>query len=236
MSEPLTPEQLERLAAGRRIFGNEPRFAITPCAGDLFLYRGVGPQPKPARLAAALDYFRPMSLLVDFARAGIEVPETIPRRAYLYKGLPAAIMDEVSPQYLPPSKRIDRFDLIERGWGADSVVAIYSELDPTSLLLRLREAATFRGQIPLADEAAGEEAAPQENAEEGPPPNAPKFICIGMPSVLVSLLANGEAPTVSRLMDGLDAVLCEGEGGAGWVACSGGRLKGVLEQLGFREA
>jgi hypothetical protein len=235
MTEPLTLEQLERLAAGRRIFGNEPQFATTPCAGDVFLYRGVGPQPKPSRLAAALDYFRPMSLLVDFSRAGLDVPDTIPRRLYLYKGLAPEILDEVSPQFLPPSKRVDRFDLLERGWGADSVVAVFSELDPTALLLRLRHAATFRGEIPPAEETPPDRPKPQEAEEEGPPPDAPKFLCIGMPSVLISLLANGEATTVRRLMDGLDAVLCEGEGGSGWVVCSGGRMKGVLEQLGFRE-
>lgn len=224
MSEALSPEHLERLAAGRRIFGGEPKFVVQCCEGGVLLYRSAGPQPKPGRIAAALDYHCPMSLVVDFSRAGIAIPEAIPRRSYLYKGFAAEVADELSPLFLPPTKRLDRFELLNQGWGSDSVLAIFSREDPTTLLLSLREASQWRDET--------REGLPSEEEMKS---NGPRVVCIGTPSIFGSLLANGQADRVKGLMEGIDAVMFEGDGGAGWVIASGSSMGEELRRLGFQQ-
>jgi hypothetical protein len=79
-------------------------------------------------------------------------------------------------------------DLIAQGWGKDAVVGLFSGLEKPALLAHLREVVRVKGK---------------------PPDQGGAILGYCWPGVLSMLLAHNTPAFVSRLMDGIEAVLVE---------------------------
>jgi hypothetical protein len=107
--------------------------------------------------------------------------------------------------------------LIERGWGKDAVICLFSEQPKPALLAHLRQAIRAKPQ--------------REDLGGG-------IVGFCWPSVMAMLLAHGAPAFVRRLLSGIDAVLLElPDLPETWQLYGGPRVAELLDELGLtREA
>ncbi len=103
--------------------------------------RGITSEVLPQQLAAMLSRKLPMYLVVDPGRAGEPLPEELAAPEYLFNWFPEESREVFSQVILSSSDPVDLFSWIERAWGKDALVCLFSRADRLELLAHLRRTA-----------------------------------------------------------------------------------------------
>jgi hypothetical protein len=190
-------------------------YSIERCASGLTLCRGAIDEIPPAELAVRLSRILPVYLIVDFKHLGIPLPEELSTPAYLFDWLDPAAKAAVSPVIVTQDDFPAWPTLIERGWGNDAVICLFSALEKSTILNHLRSSCRNKSHRPDVD--AG-------------------ILGYCWPKVLAPLLAHYTPGFVKELLTGIDAVLVELPDQAdSWQFFGGSRAVELMEKLGLRE-
>lgn len=162
----------------------------------LAAFIGQSENPSPLELAKILAAKQPLYVIADLVKFGAKLPAGY-SPDILFDWLPREWIVEFSPILVAPGDSLDRFDLIERGWGADGLVCVFTSLDKRSLLASLRAAA--RGPTSPED-----------------PPAASDLVGCCWPASLAAILAHGRSESVRAFASPVDAFLVEAKSPAGW--------------------
>jgi hypothetical protein len=157
------------------------KFTVETCHSGLTLFRGNSAELSAGHLIDMLGRKFPLYLTVDFNKLPDGRPTDISEPKYLFDTLPVEAKAAASPWIIPAAEYPEWFSLVEKGWGEDAIVAVFSSQDPATLL------AHWRGQAEMEGRAVG--------------------IC--WPSVLAPLLSYFKQDYVAKLMTGIDAVVAE---------------------------
>lgn len=93
----------------------------------------------PHVLGDLLGRNRPLHLILDLARAGVEPPEDLPRR-YLFEFLAPEAKEQVSPLLVSTREYKGWHALAEAAWGQDAVIYLFTRTPHDQLLEDLRQA------------------------------------------------------------------------------------------------
>ena len=165
-------------------------YTVETCDTGLTLCRGEVEVIKPHELALRLDQVLPAFLIVDYNKLGAR-PDEQPRD-YLFDWLPDEARAAASPVVLSAAEAPDWAALVEKGWGNDAVVCLFSRQEKSDLLDQLRRACRNK---------------PAEPAEDADGAHGGAMFGFCWPSVMSPVLANYKADFVQRLLDKIDAVL-----------------------------
>lgn len=157
-------------------------FTSETCTSGLSLFRGDAAELKPGHLLEMLARQTPAYLLVDFHRLGEPYPAELGEPAYLFDWLPAEARPVASPIFLPYANYDGAFELIEKTWGEDLVVTVFSNVEETELRAELRKRVRA---------------------------DANSVLGLCWPSVMACILSHLTASSVDELIAGIDAVLLE---------------------------
>ena len=219
--------------------GSGVSYTVETCDTGLTLCRGEVEAIKPHELALRLSQVLPAFLIVDYNKFGGRPPEENtaeentaeepPREDqtpveceagdYLFDWLPDEAKAAASPVVLSAAESPHWAALVEKGWGNDAVICLFSRQEKSALLDQLRR--VCRNKPAKAAEDAG-----------GGPGGAMFGFC--WPSVMSPVLANYKADFVRRLLDKIDAVLVEfPDLPITWQIYGDQELPAVLDQLGM---
>ena len=188
-------------------------YTVETCESGLTLCRGQTEAISPARVAALLAGVYPLYLIVDFKKIGLPRPAGIGQPEYLFDWLKAPAADLVSPLVLSAHELSTWPELVDRGWGADGVVCLFSRQDRPALLEHLRHAC--RGKV-------------------GPDGQLAGMLGYCWPSVMALLLAHNTPRFVGQLLTGIDATLVElPDLAETWQIYGGEQIPAVLDRLGM---
>lgn len=156
------------------------------------LFRGEVKGIEPATLAQLVSGMRKYKLWlsVDFRRLGQPLPDGI-QPIYLIDWLPVEVAEAMSPVLIDTdSLEHDVWEpWINAGWGADCVVALFTDLPEDKFLAHLRSIARVKG-----------------HAADG---SADAVAGIYWPSILAPALMSSTSDMVKNLMSGLKCALVE---------------------------
>ncbi len=105
------------------------------------MLRGTTGQVRPQQLAALLNKEFPLYLVVDPGRIGQPLPEELSAPEYLFNWFPAESRKMFSQVILSDADPVDLFSWIEKAWGKDGLVCLFSRNDRLDLLAHLRRTA-----------------------------------------------------------------------------------------------
>jgi FHA domain/Domain of unknown function (DUF4123) len=227
----LEREEGDRVAAaltpGLERAGREPdRAAVAPppqprgktsytlerCESGLTLCRGSVAEIHPADLAALLAQKISLYLIVDSRK--IEAPPPPPEPpCYLFDWLDPQAAALVSPVIVSQEDFADWPVVLQRGWGADAVICLFSKQAKEALVEHLRRSLRAKGK--RDDPSAG-------------------MIGFCWPSVMALLLSHQTPRFVSQLLTGIDAVLVElPDLPETWQLFGGATMVEALDRLGL---
>lgn len=103
--------------------------------------RGTTAEAPPQQLAALLNKELPLYLVVDPGRIGQPLPEELAAPEYLFNWFPVESRKMFSQVILSASDPVDLFSWIEKAWGKDGLVCLFSRKDRLDLLAHLRRTA-----------------------------------------------------------------------------------------------
>ena len=103
--------------------------------------RGTTDQVLPQQLAALLNKHLPLYLVVDPGKIGEPLPEELAAPEYLFDWMPVESRKVFSQIILSASDPVDMFSWIEKAWGKDALVCLFSRKDRLELLAHLRHTA-----------------------------------------------------------------------------------------------
>jgi hypothetical protein len=191
-------------------------YTVETCESGLTLCRGNTEALSPARVAALLAAVYPLYLIVDFKKLGRPRPAGIVRPEYLFDWLNPPAAELVSPLVLSAQELSTWPELVDRGWGSDCVVCLFSRQDRQALVEHLRHAC--RGKSVRQGQSTG-------------------MLGYCWPSVLSLLLAYNSPRFVAQLLAGIDAVLVElPDLPETWQIYGGEQIPAVLDRLGMTRA
>jgi hypothetical protein len=110
------------------------------CDSGLSLFHGPTDPAGASAIARLLAGECPLYLVIDRTRLNGE-DLTLADPDYLFYWLPDEPREKNSPVIVSASKGMDLFSLVEKGWGKDAVLAIYSDEDPELVVEQLRSVA-----------------------------------------------------------------------------------------------
>lgn len=190
-------------------------YAAEPCSSGLVRYTAVQPQPGLAEMLAHLAASRPAYAIVDFRKIGLPVPENLGDSDCLFYWLPAEVIKTGSPRIVPADDAEQFPEIVERGWGKDGVVCLFSKAPRDELVRHLQDATGYRAN----DQGGG------------------GMLGYCWPGVLNLLLAHQPAEATKSLMEGIDAVLVEApDSPAGWNLYAGADFEKTLQSFGLTKA
>ena len=193
----------------------EVRYTVETCDSGITLCQGQVEEIGPSALSQGLARFAPVWAVFDFSKAGAARPDDIGHPRYLFDWLSPEVAAGVSPVLLAPSDTAEWPSLLDELWGGDTVVALFSRLAEDELLAHLH-----RSLRPPS------EATPHHGGMLG--------LC--WPSVLAILLAHHSGGAVTRLWQGVEAVLVElPDLPETWQLFGREPVAGWLKSLGFKE-
>ncbi len=102
------------------------------------MLRGTTGQVRPQQLAALLNKEFPLYLVVDPGRIGQPLPEELSAPEYLFNWYPEESRKMFSQVILSDADPVDLFSWIEKAWGKDGLVCLFSRKDRLELLTHLR--------------------------------------------------------------------------------------------------
>jgi pSer/pThr/pTyr-binding forkhead associated (FHA) protein len=189
-------------------------YTFETCDTGLTLCRGQVDDIEPHELAVALSQVFPPFLIVDFKKLECGKPQEIGSPDYLFDWLDSNAAAVFSPVVLSPGDYPAWPVLIEKGWGEDAVICLFSRQKKSALLDHLR--LLCRGEL-------------------NPGGKGRAIVGYCWPSVMAPLLAHYTKDFVRRLIEGIDAVLVElPDLPITWQIYSGnGHLAEALDRLGF---
>jgi hypothetical protein len=182
------------------------KFVVETCNSGVSLYRGQLAELSAGHLMEMLARRWPLYLVVDFNKLPDGKPADVGEPKYLFDTLPAEAKAAASPWIVPAAEYPEWFGLVEKGWGEDAIVAVFSGRDPAEVLAHLRGQAESDGRV----------------------------VGICWPSVLSPLLSYYKQEYVAKLLDGIEAVVAEfADFPDTWQVFGRAELQGVLEQSGL---
>lgn len=196
--------------------GREGRSAVqctrTQCPSGLCLYQGHLGERSPVDIAASLAKALPLHLIVA-AHLGLESASQASAPTYLYEWMSESAA-RLSPQIITPDDCDDLFAIVERGWGSDALVCVYSKKPASELVAQLRLAA--KGQ-----------------ASPAQVPVEQHMFRTCQPSRLGPVLQHCTAEFANALFAALDCILFESSTGADWNLLTTEGFEGVLTNVGL---
>lgn len=207
VSEPAAP-------APSKLLG---RYSVSKCDSGLFAFRGLGDEPKPVVLAAALSKLMPTYYLIDYNRLEGVQPPNGAQPTFIFDWVPQSAAQFCSPTFLVGAQVADPMDFIGGAWGQDALLCIYSSSEPESLLAHLRE--IVRGKD-------------RKTAKT----TKGKVLGFCWPSIAAQLLSQRPNESVSFLLEGIEAVFVEADPPYHWQVFAGQHFRRVFDQLGLDEA
>lgn len=168
-------------------------YTVEPCPGEMAVYRGDGAKLAPAALAEKLSQDLPLYLLVDFHKlppsdeAAENVEKSVAEKSeYLIDWLGEGVAAGMSPRFFAATDVEEWPQVLDRAWGADAVVCLFSAQDRARLLAQLRR--TVRG---------------------GGDASARAIFGFCWPSVAGPLLRSSPPEATRHMTEGIDAMLLE---------------------------
>lgn len=167
-------------------------FVAEPCNADLLVVRPRKVDLEPLEVAGLLTRCATMHLIVDPTNAELDELAQLPSREFLFDFLDPEVIEQASPIYLPPSDPAEgSIELLGKLWAKDAAVCLLSNSEPSDLVAGFREALRSGGE---GDAVLG----------------------IYLPSIMSSVLANGDSDYVAPLIEGIDAVFLEDAAEDSW--------------------
>ncbi len=183
------------------------KFTVETCQSGVTMFRGNLAELSAGHLIDMLSRRMPLYLIVDFNKMPDGRPKDVAEPIYLFDTLPAEAKAFASPWIVPAASYPEWFSLVDKGWGEDAIVAVFSKRDPAELIAHLH------GQAEMEGRAVG--------------------IC--WPSVLAPLLSYFKPEYVSKLMGGIDAVIAEfADFPETWQVYGQAGLQATLEEAGLQ--
>ncbi|MCY2988638.1 MAG: FHA domain-containing protein [Planctomycetota bacterium] len=191
-----------------------PGFIQETCPSGLTVFRGIGADLKPARVARLLARAAPLYALADFGRASLPLPADLKEPSLIYDCLPAEFAGESSPLLVADLDLRELDAVIAAAWGQDALVCLLSRQPKPALLEQLRTLA--HASLPTGEA-------------------IPDGSCLGFcwPSVLELLLSHTPSDNVGRLLPGVEAYLLEAKPPYTWQIFGLGAFSAALARLGF---
>ena len=190
-------------------------YTIEKCDSGLTLCRGTVDEIPPADMAIRICQLCPVYLIVDFRKLGEPRPEELSSPQYLFDFLDPVAAAAVSPVIVAQEDLLAWPSLVEKGWGTDAVICLFSKQEKPSLLSHLRRSCQAKPNVR--------------------DPNGP-IIGYCWPSVLAPLLSHYKSNFLQEFIAGIDAVLVElADLPVTWQVYGGGEVVKMLDQLGFRQ-
>lgn len=190
-----------------------PAFESVDCHTGLALLRGAKPAPPPASVAWLLAQRLPMYLLADFSKLSAPPPDSLGKPTWLFNWMDDDVLPHCSPALIGPEDAVDPYGLIDRMWGEDAILCLFTKLPKPQLLVKLR--AILR-------------------RDDGEKTTVPKGI-LGYcwPEAGRALLSSGGAKLIAPLTSIVEIFLLEAEPPDCWeVYCQKSRLAAVEQALG----
>jgi hypothetical protein len=188
-------------------------YHLEACDSGLTLCRGEVAQIRPADLANLLAQKVPFYLIADLKKIGLTPPADHAAYDWLFDWFPPETALLVSPLLLSQNQYPDWPTVVEKGWGNDSVVGVFTQLSRPRLLEHLRLCLRAK---PKREELSG------------------GMIGFCWPSVMSMLLAHGMPNWIQQLLSGIEAVLVElPDLPETWQVYGFSRIAEQLDQLGF---
>ncbi|RIK76834.1 MAG: hypothetical protein DCC68_18600 [Planctomycetota bacterium] len=182
------------------------KFVVETCFSGLTLCRGQIEGLSPGHLVDLLGRKLPLYLIVDFNKLPGGKPADIGEPRYLFDTLPPEAAAVASPWIIAAAEYPEWFNLVEKGWGEDAVVAVLSQQEPADVLAHLRSQAEDHGRV----------------------------VGICWPSVLAPLLSYFKPEYVADLLEGIEAVVTEfADFPETWQVFGRANLVTTLESLGL---
>lgn len=168
-----------------------------------------------AGLIGKLKENLPLITIVQFQKAGMEVPEGLTDVIPLFSWLPEETAINFGPVIIPPTEQVNVLELFDEAWDQDSIMAVFSP-NVDEAIEHLKELIRFNINGP--------------DDEEG-------LFGYCWPGVISVLLENQEREIVERIYAGkIDSFVCEVPGTEGnWQLFGPDRQAEMLTKLGFRE-
>ncbi|MFO0948995.1 MAG: FHA domain-containing protein [Planctomycetota bacterium] len=207
------PAEIPPLPAGMK-------YRRTKCTSGLTCFSSVEPLTVPAKLLAfAIAKMRPLYLLVTPAKLELKIRDD-GTAGLLYDWLEPEVARGLSPIAFPagqsPIEGADAGAILDRGWGKDAIVCLYTRTPWEQVLAHLR--LLIKGK---------------ELPELDPPPGQVSGFC--WPRILAQLLSIRDPEIAKFYMRGIDAILIENVLPNTWQVFSGSGFGKALEELGLTE-
>lgn len=193
------------------------RGAFTATTCDSGLVQFAGSEPAAPALLKVLADSCPVLLIVDFNRLGLPANADNGPIEYLFDWVPAAAQPMCSPALLAQCPPEGAIELVGAGWGKDAVSVLFSRAEPAELIAHLRAVIHGRDR---------KDAAPAKD----------RMLGFCWPAVIAQLLAHRPAPSVTFLMESIEAVLLEDQPPNQWQVFSGPGFREELLRLGLTES
>jgi hypothetical protein len=186
----------------------------TSCNSGLVCFEAGAPRPKPLDVMGILATQWPVTLLIDVGRLRAGPGNDLLEAEYLFDWLEPEARRMASPVVIRPPTTGSLGDILERAWGLDCLVCIFSELETSVLLAHLRRMARHttprRGQAP-----------------------AESVVGWSWPSILSMLLAHATTQRAEEMLEGIEAILVEGPRPIYWRLFMRPPAAARLPSLGF---
>lgn len=211
------PSHVPTQPVRRRPAGTLGTFRQLVCDSGLSQFVAASDAPRPAELARLLAQAVPLYVTIDPNRFGGSMDMSGAPAALLFDWLPESSRSQFSPLFVAADANERVFEWIDQGWGKDALVCLFSTADPAELLEHLRQVVRGKDRKDLE-------------------PAVGRLLGFCWPGVAGQLLAHRPAASAAFLIEGIEAVLVEGEPPALWQVFSGEAFRRALEDLGLAEA
>lgn len=181
----------------------------------LWQYQGTFAESDPAALIGSIAEAIPLCMIFDAHRLQIEKNELPSSAQYLFDWIAPSVVDRLSPSVWWVDDHQLRDYLIEKAWGRDGLLCLFSHREPSLILQRLRDVARGRdGRIVIPDES--------------------RIWGACHPRKLLSQFTTASYQYAHHLFDVVDAMLLESKTPTRWHLLAGDDLDRELVSAGFR--
>jgi hypothetical protein len=194
-----------------------PTYFEEVCASGLTQFTPAGELPDAWELTQGLLERGRVHAIVDFKRFGMAAPASVTHDAMLFDWFPKESPPESSPLVMEVNARVFG-PIFQKGWDADAIALLVSQLEPAAMLAHLRSALTF-------------------NAQGKPQANPSGLLGICWPGILQQLLVHRPAEFVDGLLAGIDGVLVAApDTPANWQILAPAPFAAILKELGLEKS
>ena len=144
----------------------------------------------PLPFVRQLSRLGPVCAVVDFAKAGVALPEDLAKPNHVFDWMPAEAAAQVSPVILSPTDSASFSSIVDEAWGTDALVLLFSSRPATELHGHLRALASY-------------------NPATGRQTPGQSLFAYWWPSLIGSMLVHSSAELVLHITEGVDAILLE---------------------------